>query len=109
MPDAMKNTISVNDGSGKNFHKSLFDAIAMTLPAPPARSAENIAMIDRPITSTIIWMKSVHATARKPPITTYTSTASVPTIMPVVSDIAPLVSTENTRPSAVICAATQPR
>jgi hypothetical protein len=41
-----------------------------TASVPPASSDEKKAMMDRPITSTIIWMKSVIATARKPPTTT---------------------------------------
>ena len=35
--------------------------------SPPARSAENQEMTDMPTTSTIIWMKSVQATARASP------------------------------------------
>ena len=68
-----------------------------------------MAITVRPTTSTIIWMKSVQATARKPPTTTYTSTAMVPMIMPSVVEISPPDSTLNTSPSAVICAPTQPR
>ena len=69
-PAPMNIAISVKVGAGRKFQSDLSVAIASTLPAPPARLAENTAMTDRPITSTIIWMKSVQATARKPPMTT---------------------------------------
>ena len=66
----MKNAISVKVGGGRNFHRSAWAAIENTWSEPPARSAEKNAMMLKPITSTIIWIKSVQATARKPPITT---------------------------------------
>ena len=67
---AEKKATSVKLGGGRKFQRSLDEARASTLSAPPASSAENTAMMARPMTSTIIWMKSVQATARKPPITT---------------------------------------
>ena len=67
------------------------------------------AMIDKPITSTIIWMKSVHAIASMPPKITYANTDSVPITMPVSTLMALLLTTLNTNPNAVICAATQPK
>jgi hypothetical protein len=43
---------------------------------PPARSAANQAMTDRPMTSRIIWMKSVIASARKRPAPNGSSTSA---------------------------------
>ncbi|TWI66096.1 hypothetical protein IP91_01907 [Pseudoduganella lurida] len=62
--------MSVKVGSGHRRHRSAPCAIASTLSVPPARSAAKKAMTVMPTTSTIIWMKSVIATARKPPTTT---------------------------------------
>ena len=109
MAAAMKNAVSCQVGAGHRRHKSSRAASASTWSAPPASSAENTAITDRPSTSTIIWMKSVQATATKPPTITYTSTAAVPMTMPAVSEISPADSTLNTSPRAVTCAATQPR
>ena len=62
-----------------------------------------------PASITPIWNKSVKATETMPPASVYTSTIAVPITMPCHGAMAPLVSTENTSPSAVICADTQPR
>ena len=94
---------------GKNWNFPSRAANSTTRPAPPARSAENQAMAIRPMAITIICTKSVIATDHMPPNSVYTSTMAVPTTMPAVTDIAPCVSKLNTSPSAVICAATQPR
>ncbi len=60
-------TVSVKVGSGQNWNRSLLVASAITLSAPPAWSAANIAMIASPITRMIICMKSVTATDHMPP------------------------------------------
>ena len=65
-----KKAMSVNLASGRKCHRLALCVMSMTALAPPASLAENTAMTDRPMTSTIIWMKSVIATARKPPMTT---------------------------------------
>ena len=67
MAAARKNIISLNEGSGRKRNKSLLEARAMTLSAPPAMSAAKKAMADRPTTRMIIWMKSVTATDHMPP------------------------------------------
>ena len=46
---------------------SLLVARSITLSAPPAILAAKMAMMDRPTTRMIIWMKSVTATDHMPP------------------------------------------
>ena len=58
---------------------------------------------------TIIWKKSVNATDSMPPEQRLDEHDATPMIIPSRGSTAPSVSTENTSPSAVICADTQPR
>ncbi|MNR56703.1 hypothetical protein D3C85_1773280 [compost metagenome] len=57
----------------------------------------------------VIWKKSVSATDHMPPNRVYTSTMAEPISMPCVVLMLPSDSTLNTTPSAVSCAAIQPR
>ena len=57
----------------------------------------------------IIWKKSVSATDHIPPYSVYRRTIAAPIIMPISGVIEPCDRMLNTRPSALICAATQPR
>ena len=67
MAAAMKVTISAMVGSGQKRNRSLLSARSMTLSAPPAWPDANTAMMAKPTTKMIIWMKSVTATDHMPP------------------------------------------
>ena len=109
MAAAMKNTMSWNEGSGRKRNRSLLTAKSNTLSAPPARSAANTAMIDKPTTRMIIWKKSVTATDHMPPKSVYARIDAVPRIMPAGMLMTPAESRLKTSPSAVTWAATHPR
>ena len=89
----MNTATSVKAGGGRKFQRSSAGAARTASTCfgncRPDRP-QNTAMIDRPTTSTIIWMSQSSHRQEAADHITQTKAASVPTIMPAVRLMAPL-------------------